>query len=75
MTTPRTAVTTGDATLERHWFVQEAGEGGRYLRIHADYMTVDNETADLRFHHADGSVFVEFPGGTWTFMEHGDTNL
>lgn len=75
MTTPRTATLTGDAALERHWFVQEAGEQGRYLRVHADHMTVDNDTADLRFHNADGSVAYEFPGGTWSFLEHGDTNL
>jgi hypothetical protein len=65
----------GDSAQERHWFVQESGEGGRYLRVHAHHMTVDEETADLRFHNADGSVFAEFLGGTWSFMEHGDPAL
>lgn len=75
MTKPREAKVTGDVSVERHWFVQEAGEHGRYLRVHAHHMTADDQTADLRFHNEDGSVAYEFPGGTWTFLEHGDTNL
>jgi hypothetical protein len=55
----------------RHWFVQEAGgENSRQLLIYADQMDIGND-ATLRFYNADGSIFMEFPPGWWTNVEHG----
>lgn len=63
----------GDVRIERFWFVQEAGEGGRYLRIHADHMVVNDETGALTFCNPDGSVVMAFGPGEWSYMEHGET--
>ena len=67
-----TATPRGDVAVERFWYVQEAGEGGRYLRIHADHMIVNEETGSLTFCEADGTVLIAFGGGEWSYMEHGE---
>lgn len=68
-----TPLSSGPVPNERFWYVQEAGEGGRYLRIHADHMIVDEETGALTFCEQDGSVLIAFGGGEWSYMEHGET--
>lgn len=65
-----------------HWFVQEAdiydfennadGElvhTGRYLKVYAHSMVEVNGA--IMFFGADRELVMEFPAGSWTFLEHG----